>query len=64
MTVGDDPHLDKLIEDGDAMAYARHRPCVICGKTPWVSDTYAIVIKGQVYCGRCYTNARELIPND
>jgi hypothetical protein len=47
-----------------SLTLASHRPCAICGKTPWETDTYAIVRGARIYCGRCWQNARALIPND
>jgi len=47
-----------------SLTYAKNCPCAICGQKPWTTDTYPIVIEGAVYCGRCWTNARQLFPNN
>jgi hypothetical protein len=51
------------LNEQPSLAYAKMRPCAICAKTPHATNTYPIVIKGQTYCGRCYANARRLVPN-
>jgi hypothetical protein len=52
------------IQAGNGIVGARNVPCELCRKTPWSLGTYVIVRGARIYCGRCWQNARELIPND
>jgi len=50
--------------NGVNLTIASHKPCAICNQSPWSTDSYTIVIKGQTYCGRCYTNVLQLFPKN